>query len=91
MTSILPINLQDLLYFRGVESSRVEFKASWNEEFTGAQVIRTICAYANDFQNLNGGYIVIGVAEADGAAVLPPQGPDHHRAGRRSKVDQRAL
>lgn len=74
MASILPINLQDLLYFRGVESSRVEFKASWNEESTGAQVIRTICAYANDFQNLNGGYIVIGVAEADGAAVLPPKG-----------------
>lgn len=74
MASILPINIQDLLYFRGVESSRVEFKASWDEEFTGAQVIRTICAYANDFQNLNGGYIVIGVAEANGAAVLPPKG-----------------
>ncbi|AVP97747.1 hypothetical protein C7S18_11300 [Ahniella affigens] len=74
MASILPINLQDLLYFQGVESSRVEFKASWNEDFTRDQVIRTICAYANDFQNLNGGYIVIGVAEADGAAVLPPKG-----------------
>jgi ATP-dependent DNA helicase RecG len=74
MASILPINLNDLLYLRGVESARVEFKASWDEKTTGAQVIRTLCAFANDFQNLNGGYIVIGVAEADGAAVLPPQG-----------------
>ncbi|TAM26621.1 MAG: hypothetical protein EPN60_10190 [Nevskiaceae bacterium] len=74
MASILPINLQDLLYLRGVESARVEFKASWHEETTGAQVIRTICAFANDFQNLNGGYIIIGVAEHEGAAVLPPKG-----------------
>ena len=62
MASILPINLGDLLHFRGVESPRVEFKASWNEKNTGAQVIRSICAFANDFQNLNGGYIAIGVA-----------------------------
>ena len=74
MASILPINLNDLLYLRGVESARVEFKASWDERTTGAQVIRTLCAFANDFQNLNGGYVVIGVAETDGAALLPPQG-----------------
>lgn len=74
MASILPINLSDLLYFRGVESPRIEFKASWNEKTTGAQVIRSICAFANDFQNLNGGYIAIGVDERDGAAVLPPKG-----------------
>lgn len=74
MASILPINLEDLLHLRGVESPRVEFKASWDEKTTGAQVIRTICAFANDFQNLNGGYIVIGVAERDGAAIMPPKG-----------------
>lgn len=74
MPSILPINLEDLLYLRGVESPRVEFKTSWDEKTSGAQAIRTICAYANDFQNLNGGYIVFGVAEQDGAALLPPQG-----------------
>lgn len=74
MPSILPINLDDLLRLRGVESPRVEFKASWDEKYTGAQVIHTICAFANDFQNLNGGYVVIGVAEQDGAAVLPPKG-----------------
>lgn len=74
MPSILPINLDALLRLQGVESPRVEFKASWDETYTGSQVIRTICAFANDFQNLNGGYIVIGVAEQNGAAILPPKG-----------------
>ena len=77
MTSILPINLDDLLYCRSVESERVEFKASWSPQTTGPQVLRTICAFANDYHNLNGGYIVIGVEEGDGRAVLPPSGlPD---------------
>ena len=74
MSSILPINLEDLLRLQRVESARVEFKASWDDKYTGAQIIRTICAFANDFQNLNGGYIVIGVSEQDGATVLPPKG-----------------
>ncbi len=74
MTSILPINLDDLLHQRTVESARVEFKASWRPETTGRQVLRTICAFANDFHNLNGGYIVIGVGEQGGRAVLPPEG-----------------
>lgn len=74
MSSILPINIEELLYCRGVESARIEFKASWNEKTTGQQVIKTISAFANDLQNLNGGYIVIGVAEKDGAADLPPAG-----------------
>lgn len=73
MKSILPINLQELLHLSGVESARVEFKASWNETHTGVQVLRTICAFANDFQNLNGGYILIGVGEKDGKADLPPK------------------
>lgn len=74
MTSILPINVSDLLRFRGVESARVEFKESWDEKTTGLQVLHAICAFANDFQNLNGGYIVIGVAAPEGVAVLPPTG-----------------
>ena len=74
MSAILPINLDDLLHCRGVESERVEFKASWDPDTTGLQVLRTICAFANDYHNLNGGYIVIGVAEEDGRAKLPPAG-----------------
>ena len=55
---MLTINLDDLLHCRGVESERVEFKRSWNEHNTGPQVLRTICAFANDYHNLNGGYVV---------------------------------
>lgn len=73
MPSCLTINLNDLLHLRGVESARVEFKASWDEP-TKLQILHTICAFANDFQNLNGGYIVLGVAEQTGRAVLPPKG-----------------
>lgn len=74
MPSCLPINLEDVLYLRGVESARVEFKAGWDESTTGLQVLHTICAFANDFHGLNGGYIVIGVAQDQGRAVLPPRG-----------------
>ncbi len=74
MSKILPINIDELLHCRGVESARVEFKGSWDAKTTGHQVIKTICAFANDFQNLNGGYIVIGVKEENGCAVLPPVG-----------------
>ena len=74
MSTMLPVNLDDLLYCRSVESERVEFKASWDPATTGPQVQRTIGAFANDFHNLNGGYVVIGVAERDGRAALPPAG-----------------
>lgn len=74
MSAILPINLDALLHCRGVESERVEFKASWDSATTGLQVLKTICAFANDYHNLNGGYVVIGVAEQDGRAHLPPAG-----------------
>ena len=72
--SILPINVRDLLHCRGVESERVEFKASWDAATTGPQVLRTICAFANDYHNLNGGYVVIGVSERDGHGAFPPAG-----------------
>ena len=74
MSTILPVNLDDLLHQRSVESARVEFKASWNKQPTGKQVLKTVCAFANDHQNLNGGYVVLGVAEQGGQAVLPPVG-----------------
>ena len=74
MSTILPINMDDLLHCRGVESERVEFKATWDERTTGPQVLRTICAFANDYHNLNGGYVVIGIEEEEGRAALPPLG-----------------
>lgn len=76
MSSVLPIDIRDLLHFRGVESVRVELKASWDPERTGPQILKTLCAFGNDLLNLNGGYLVLGVEERAGAAVLPPKGLD---------------
>ncbi len=73
MSSILPIGIEELLS-GAVESIRLELKATWDSNRTGPQVIETIAAFANDIQNLNGGYIVIGVAENDGVAVRPVKG-----------------
>src|SRR3990167_389037 len=52
----LPINLEDLLRQRTVERDRIEYKAGWNPD----AIIRTLCAFANDFENLGGGYVIIG-------------------------------
>lgn len=64
------ININDLLNKSRVESSRIEFKEGWNPD----KIYRTICAFANDFDNLGGGYIVVGVEESDGVAVRPVKG-----------------
>ena len=66
----LPINIGDLLHGKTVEWERIELKAGWNPE----KVVRTICAFANDINNWGGGYIIIGVEEDQGKAVLPPVG-----------------
>ncbi len=66
----LEINIEDLLNKRRVESERIEFKASWNPD----DIYHSICAFANDFDNIGGGYIVIGVEEKNGIAVRPVRG-----------------
>jgi ATP-dependent DNA helicase RecG len=76
METGLPINIRDLLHFRGIEQTRVEFKKSWNPGPTAAQIVKTLCAFANDFQNINGGYVVLGIEEENGRAILPPAGLD---------------
>ncbi len=35
-----------------------------------------MCAFANDFHNFGGGYIVIGVEENNGKPIYPPLGID---------------
>ncbi|MEA2599112.1 MAG: ATP-dependent helicase RecG [Acidobacteriota bacterium] len=69
----LPVNLDDLLHARSIESNRIEFKAGWDEQIK-ASTVRTICAFANDLLNLGGGYVILGVREEGGRAVLPPAG-----------------
>ncbi len=66
----LPININDLINSRTVESVRIEFKKGWNPE----EVVHTMCAFANDINEYGSGYIVIGVEEKDGAPILPPIG-----------------
>lgn len=71
MSTKLPINLNDLLRQRTVEGERIEYKAGWNPD----PIIRTVCAFANDFENLGGGYVVIGQdCDANGQPVFPPVG-----------------
>ena len=71
MSHKLPINLNDLLRQRTVEGERIEYKTGWNPD----AIIRTLCAFANDFENLGGGYVVIGQdCDADGRPVFPPVG-----------------
>ena len=73
-TGNLPIGLRDLIHARSVEDNRREFKAAWNGS-TRDSVIRTVCAFANDLLNLNGGYVIIGIQTDDsGLPVLPPRG-----------------
>ena len=85
MSSKLPINLHDLLRQRTVEGERIEYKAGWNPD----AIIRTLCAFANDFENLGGGYIVIGQDCDDaGRPVFPPKGLD---AGQIDRIQRELL
>jgi ATP-dependent DNA helicase RecG len=71
----LPIPIASLLHGKAVEWERLEFKQGWNP----LVILHTLCAFANDFHNLGGGYIVVGVAEQDGRPVLPPCGVELDR------------
>ena len=51
----LPINLNGLLRQRTVDGERIECKIGWNP----AANIRTLCAFANDFENIGRCYVVI--------------------------------
>ncbi|MBH8566169.1 putative DNA binding domain-containing protein [Nostoc sp. CENA67] len=73
--NVLPINLDDLIHARSVESVRREFKKTWTPQISDS-TLRSICAFANDFFNLNGGYIIIGIEDRDGQPILPPHGLD---------------
>lgn len=66
----LPININELLHGNTVEWDRIELKKGWNPE----DVIHSLCAYANDVNNWDGGYVIIGVEEENGKAKLPPIG-----------------
>ena len=68
----LPINIDDLIRQEKVEGSRIEYKADWNPE----PIVHTITAFANDFDNMGGGYVLIGVEEKNGRPIFPLKGLD---------------
>ena len=68
----LPINVESLIDGRVVECDRIEFKKGWNPD----AIYRTICAFANDFEDTGGGYIVVGAEEENGRAKRPVCGVD---------------
>ena len=66
------VSIENLLSGDFVEGARMEFKKGWNP----TAVLRSVCAFANDFGNEDSGYIVIGVEEKDGRAIRPVKGFD---------------
>ena len=80
----LPINIQELFTGRTVEWERLEFKEGWNPE----EAIHAICAFANDFHNWGGGYLVFGVKEQDGRPLMPPAGLE---AGQVDSIQRKLL
>lgn len=66
----IPINIDKLLGGNTVENNRIEFKSGWDPD----SIYRTICAFANDFEDNGSGYIIIGVDEDNGRPVRPVRG-----------------
>ena len=50
----LPLNIDDLIHQRKVESARIEYKKDWNPK----KVLHSVCAFANDIDNWGGGYSI---------------------------------
>jgi ATP-dependent DNA helicase RecG len=64
------VNIEKLISGKIVEGERIEYKKGWNP----AAIYRTICAFANDFENIGGGYIIVGAEEEKGRAKRPVTG-----------------
>lgn len=64
------ISIENLLSGKYVEGTRMEFKEGWNPK----TIMRSVCAFANDFENEGSGYIIIGVAEENGKPIRPVKG-----------------
>lgn len=71
----IPVNIDDLVNGNTVESTRIEFKASFNPE----AIVHTMCAFANDIDNIGGGYIIVGVEEQDSIPQFPPVGIERNQ------------
>lgn len=52
----LAISIEDLLKKQRIKSDRIEFKVGRNP----ASIYHSVCAFANDFNDLGGGFILAG-------------------------------
>lgn len=77
----LPININQLINQRVVESARIEYKGNWNPE----PIIHSICAFANDIDNWGGGYIIIGIEGENGMPKFPIKGIEKESIDRINK------
>lgn len=77
----IPINISNLITNRTIESSRIEYKENWNPE----KVLHSVCAFANDIDNLGGDYIIIGIREENGMPILPISGIDKNSVDKINK------
>ena len=66
----IPIGISRLTGLGRAGSDLTEFMA----EPEPSALLHTICAFANDIDNVGGGYLVIGIEEENGSPVLPPKG-----------------
>ena len=64
----LPVNIEDLLNKRKIEGNRIEFKKGWNP----SDIYHSLCTFANDFDNLGGGYVLVGVEQDDNGLAKRP-------------------
>ena len=51
-----------LIRDRRVDSDRIEYVRDWDPD----TIAHTVCAFANDIENVDGGYIIIGIREENG-------------------------
>lgn len=64
----MPVDIETLLNKQKIESDRIEFKKGWNP----TSIYHSICAFANDFDNLGGGYILVGVEQNERGVAKRP-------------------
>lgn len=68
------IKIEELLTPQSIESTRIEYKSTWDKNIE-LKTLRTICAFANDLHNIDGGYIILGIeAESGSPELAPPKG-----------------
>lgn len=66
----IPVNIENLIDENVVENVRIEYKSNFNPE----SVMKSICAFANDIDGYQGGYILIGIDTKNGLPIKPIKG-----------------